>query len=724
MERVVHRTCTLCEACCGIEVHVAGDRIVRIQGDERDPLSKGYLCPKAWALKDLHEDPDRLRYPIRRTSTGWERVSWRAAFSLAVNGILRTQRHHGRDAVAIYRGEPVTHNLGAVLFGDALLGAVGTRNHFSANTLDQMPKQLASHWMYGSGFFMSVPDIDRTAHLLIIGANPVVSNGSLMTAPGMPDRLRAIRGRGGRVVVIDPRHSETARLADEHHFIRPGSDALLVAGLINTIVAEGRVRLRHLGGVVDGLETIHEVVATFTAATVADHVGIGAETIRSIARAFSDAPSAVCYGRMGTSTVRFGTLTNWLIEVLNLLTGNLDRAGGAMFPNPPVDVVALQPSTQRGRWRSRTRGTPEFIGELPAATLAEEIGTPGPGQVRALVTLAGNPVLSSPAGHELDRALRTLECMVAIDFYLNETTRHADVILPPVGPLEREHFDVVFQLFAVRNAPRWCPAVFPSPPEGRCDGEILLELASRLHWSRGGLGRVRAVGFRAPLWIGTERALRLVVDLALRAGPHGNGMRPWRAGVTLKRLQEAVSGIDLGPMQPGLPARLPAKSKRIAIAPDEVVADMARLRESMRAPAAGLLLIGRRELRTVNSWSHNWPSLVTGKNRCELHIHPVDAEARGLEDGAVATVASRVGTVAVPVRITCTMMPGAVSLPHGYGHGREGARLNVAADHAGASVNDLTDPAELDVPSGNAVLSGIPVRVEHALFDDKGALAR
>ena len=698
-------------------MHVADERVVRIEGDAQDPLSKGYLCPKAWALKDLHEDPDRLRHPMRRTSSGWERISWEEAFSHAVGAILETQRRYGTDAVAIYRGEPVTHNLGATLFGDTLLGALGTRNHFSANTLDQIPKQLVSHWMYGSGFFLSVPDLDRTDYLLIIGANPAVSNGSLMTAPGMPDRLRAIRSRGGRVVVIDPRRSETARLADEHHFVRPGSDALLLAALVNTIAAEDRVRLRHLAGIVDGLETVREVVAPFTAETVAARVGIDANAIRSIARAFSEAPSAACYGRMGVSTVRFGTVASWLIEVLNVLTGNLDRPGGAMFPSPAVDVVALQPSTQRGRWRSRTRGMPEFLGELPAATLAEEIETPGPGQVRGLVTLAGNPVLSSPAGHELDKALGALECMVAIDFYLNETTRHAHLILPPVGPLEREHFDVVFQLFAVRNATRWCPRVFPPPPEGRCDGEILLELASRLHWQRGGLGRARALGWRALLGIGTERALRCILDLAFRMGPHGSGLRPWEPGVTLNRLRQAVHGLDLGPMQPGLPARLPARAKRITLARNELITEMVRLRESVGALASGLLLIGRRELRTVNSWSHNWPSLVSGRDRCELHMHPVDAAGHGLEDGAPVRVASRVGGVVVPVRITPDMMPGVVSLPHGYGHDREGTRLSTAADHAGVSINDLTDPAELDALSGNAVLSGIPVRVERAASD-------
>ena len=714
MERIVYRTCTFCEACCGIEVHLDGDRITAIRGDSLDPLSRGYFCVKARALRDLHEDPDRLRHPIKREGTRWKRISWKEAFAYAAGGIFTVQRQHGKDAAAFYSGEPVTHNLGATLLMEEVVAALGTRKRFSANSLDQFPKQLVSHWMYGSGLFMSVPDVDRTDHMLLIGANPLVSNGSLMTAPGMFHRLRRIKERGGRVIVIDPRRSETARAADEHHFIRPGTDPLLIAALVNTIIADGRVRMGHVGSFVDGLEKLRDVLGGFTPEAVAERVGIASTTIRSIAAAFADAPSAVCYGRMGTSTVRFGTTATWLIEVMNILTGNLDRPGGAMFPNPPVDLVRLQGETQRGRWHSRLRGTPEFMGELPAATLAEEIEEPGEGQVRALLTLAGNPVLSSPAGHRLGRALGELDFMVSIDFYLNETTRHAKVILPPVGPLERDHFDVVFQLFSVRNVPRWSPAAFAPPPDALSDAEIMLELASRLRRAHGGAGVAISLAERGLVALGADRVCRLVVDLALRMGPHGSGLRLWRDGVTVTRLREALHGIDLGPMESCLPGRLPAKSKKIDVAPREIVEDLARLRGVMNEAAPGLLLVGRREVRTVNSWSHNLPSLVSGPERCVLHVNPADAAPRRIEDGSRVVVTSRVGAVEVPVRLTISMMPGVVSLPHGYGHRAEGSQMRVAAEHAGASINDLTDPAEIDPLSGNAVLSGVPVRLARA----------
>ncbi|MCP4035916.1 MAG: molybdopterin-dependent oxidoreductase, partial [bacterium] len=442
---------------------------------------------------------------------------------------------------------------------------------------------------------------------------------------------------------------------------------------------------------------------------VEQRVGSPAAVIRRLASEFCDADRAVCYGRMGTCTHAFGTTASWLIEVLNAITGNLDRAGGAMFPNPAVDVAALQPATQRGRWHSRTRGTPEFMGELPTSTLAEEINTPGEGQVRALVTLAGNPALSSPAGHRLAEALSDLEFMVSIDFYLNETTQYADVILPPVSPLEREHYDVVFQLFAVQNVPHWSPRAFEPKDNAPSDGEILLKLAQKVSSARSWRGKLLSLLHRAGLAIGAERLARTLLDLALRSGPHGNRFLPWRRGLTLAKLRRSPHGIDLGKMQPSLHERLPRDE--VDLAPRELLADHERLLESLRGEQHSFTLIGRRETRTINSWSHNLPSFVKGPERCLLEIHPSDLETLELRDGAQVRVSSRVGSVEVPVRASSAMMPGVVCLPHGYGHGGQGVRLRVAAQHAGGSLNDLTDPAEIDPFSGNAVLNGIPVQL-------------
>jgi len=716
MKRVIYRTCTLCEACCGIEVHVEADRIREIRGDPLDPSSQGYICAKAPALADLHEDPDRLRQPMRRRSNGgWERISWRDAFDQAAEGILAVQRAHGKDAAAIYRGEPVTHNLGASLLGPELVAALGTRNHFSANSLDQFPKQLVSHWMYGNGLLLSVPDVDRTDYMLILGANPIISNGSLMTAPGIQNRLRRIRERGGRIVVVDPVRTRTAELADEHHFIRPGTDTFLLAALCHVVLAENRTRLGALEPMAEGFESLEKILSGFVPERVADRTGMSPETIRSIADAFCEAERAVCYGRMGVSTSPFAAAASWLVELLNILTGNLDRPGGAMFPNPPVDVVSIEGQTSRGLFRSRTRGTPEFMGELPAATLADEIQTPGDGQVRALVTLAGNPVLSSPGGRQLDAALEKLDFMVAIDFYLNETTRHAQLILPPVSPLERDHFDLVFQLFAVRNAPRWSPAVFVPPRGTQTDAQIVLQLARRLRAARGLSGRAIAVLHRALLALDPERGLRLVLDLALRTGPMGSLRHPFK-GLTLGKLRRHPHGIDLGPMEACLADRLRStatgKKMTIDLAPQELVDELHRAERSLLDAAPELMLIGRREARTLNSWSHNLPKLVSGRDRCVLHLHTKDAQARGIKDQGVVKLASRVGTLSVVARLSEHVMPGVVTLPHGYGHGREGIRMTLATRHAGVSINDLTDPGEIDPLSGTAILNGVPVSIE------------
>jgi anaerobic selenocysteine-containing dehydrogenase len=694
---------------CGLVVRVEDGVVTSIRADADDVFSHGHICPKAVALKDVHEDPDRLRRPLRRTATGWEEVSWEVALDEAAARLAQVQRAHGRSAVALYQGNPTVHNYGAILGGQIFARTLRTRSLFSATSVDQLPHMLASLLMFGHQLLLPVPDIDRTDFMLILGANPVASNGSLMTAAGVERRLKAIRARGGRIVVVDPRRTETAALAGEHLPIRPGTDALLLFALVHTVLAEGLVKDNPLLTRSDGLGALRAAAQAFTPEAVAGRTGIAAETTRALARDFAAAPSAVAYGRVGVSTQEFGGLCCWLINVLNLLTGNLDRAGGAMFPLPAVDLVALADRLgQRGhfdRRRSRVRGLPEFGGELPASVMAEEMETPGEGQVRALVTLAGNPVLSTPDGGRLARALDTLDFMVSIDFYLNETTRHAHLILPPTGPLERDHYDLVFHTLAVRNTAKYSPPLFEPPPDARHDWQILVALAERLEAARG-RRRIRSRFTTAAFRRLTPRG---VIALLLRTGPHGRGWRPFGAGLTLRRLQRAVHGVDLGPLQPCLAQRLSTPGRRIALAPERLLADVPRLLAARVEP--GLRLIGRRDLRSNNSWMHNSQRLVKGRDRCTLLMHPDDAGARGLEDGQRVRVRSRVGEVDVPLEVTEAMAPGVVSLPHGWGHGRQGTRLRVANAHAGASLNDVTDPLLVDALSGTAAFSGVPVEV-------------
>ncbi|MCB8945984.1 MAG: molybdopterin oxidoreductase family protein [Ardenticatenaceae bacterium] len=723
-----YRTCNLCEAMCGLEIKYQDRQILSIKGDKNDPFSQGHICPKATALQDIYEDPDRLRYPVKRTENGWQQISWEQAFDEAVAGIQGVQAKYGRHAVGIYLGNPNVHNWGSLFFGSPTIRALNTKHRFSATSADQLPSHFAARFMFGHYFLIPIPDIDHTDYMLMLGANPIASNGSLMTAPGMDRRLKAIQQRGGQVVVLDPRRTETAQMASAHHFIRPGTDALFLLALIHTIYAEGLVNPGRLAQFTDGLEMVEQSVAAFTPEAVTAATGITAATIRQIARDFCGAESAVCYGRMGVSTQQFGGLCQWLINVLNTITGNLDRRGGAMFPLPAFDVVgitrALGGVGAYGRWRSRVRDLPEFNGELPASTMAEEILTPGEDQIRAMVTVAGNPVLSTPNGTQLDEAFNSLEFMVAIDIYVNETTRHAHIILPPTTGLETDHYDLAFHLLAVRNTAKYSPVLF-APEDGRlADWQILHELRTRL--DKRSPHPLRQI---ARLDVFKRLAPDKILDLGLRLGPYGGwGKNINETSLTFRKLKNAPHGIDLGPLQPNLKERICTENGRIHLAPEEILADLPRLTQKLetgdwrletvsaaaKSPVSSLqslALIGRRHLRSNNSWMHNSERLVKGKDRCTLLMHPDDAEARQMEDGQIVTVSSRVGQVQLRLEVSETMMPGVVSIPHGWGHGRDGVQLQVAQQHAGVSLNDLTDEQQVDALTGNAAFNGVPVQV-------------
>jgi anaerobic selenocysteine-containing dehydrogenase len=716
------RTCPLCEATCGLEVTVDDGRAVRIRGDRHDVFSKGFLCPKGSTLKQLEEDPDRLRRPLVKRDGVHVEVSWEEAWA-EVERRLVPVLDRDRQSVAIYVGNPTAHSLGAMLYNAALIRGLGTTNRFSASTVDQMPKQISAGLMFGTAVSVPVPDVDRTDWLLIMGANPFASNGSLLTAPDLPGRLRAIQARGGRIVVVDPRRTKTAEEADEHHFIRPATDAHLLMAMVHVLFDEGLVDLGTVGDWVAGVDEVERLARPFTPEAVAPVTGIDAGTIRRLARDCAAAPSAAVYGRVGTCTQEFGTTTSWLVDVVNTLTGNLDRPGGAMFTLPATGAPNTGGTRGRGKGirlggrSTRVRGLPGALGELPVVALAEEILTPGDGQVRALVTVAGNPVLSTPNSGRLDAALSTLDLMVSVDIYLNETTRHADVILPPPGPLTRSHYDVLLYRLAVRNVANYSPPTLPPPPDHPAEWEILLRLAAIAQ----GLGAdadiaavddaiARQACSRADdpdaryEEVSVRRGPERLLDAMLRDGPYG---------LTLDELEANPHGIDLGPLQPRIPESLRTPSGMIELAPPALVADVDRLLGSMErlAHRSTFVLVGRRDLRSNNSWMHNLEVLVKGKPRCTLHVHPDDAARLGVATGGSAKVASRVGALLAPIEVTDAVMPGVVSLPHGWGHDAEGTRMEVAGRHAGVNSNVLSDEEAYDPLSGNAVLNGIPVTV-------------
>lgn len=702
MSKTLHyRACHLCEAICGLAIETESDeggvpRIRSIKGDPQDSFSRGHVCPKAVALQDIQDDPDRLRQPLRRVGSEWQPIGWDEAFALVASRLGEIRERHGNDAVAVYQGNPSVHNYGLMTHSNYFLGLLKTRNRFSATSVDQLPHHLVSQQMYGHGLLIPIPDIDHTDFMLVLGGNPLASNGSIMTVPDVEKRLKALKARGGRLVVVDPRRSETAAIADRHLFIRPGQDAALLLGILNTLLEEHLGRPTPLP--VDGLEGVREAVAVFDAESMSVRCGVPAESIRQLARDFAAAERAVCYGRMGVSTQAFGTLCQWLVQLINLVTGNLDRVGGALCTSPALDLVASTSGGHFDRWRSRVSGLPEYGGELPVAALAEEILGEGEGQVRALVTVAGNPVLSTPNGRRLEQALDGLEFMLSIDLYINETTRYADLILPPTAPLEHDHYDTTFNVFAVRNVTRFNEAVLPRPEGALHDWEIFVGLA-------------RAFAARNGLELKPTLEPQQMIDLGLRAGAYGDRSEH---RLSLATLREHPHGIDLGPLRPNLAPRLKTVGQRIQAAPPLFVDDLQRFAAQPLPASDQLLLIGRRHVRSNNSWMHNYHRLVKGKPRHQLLMHPRDLEGRGLVDGQRVRVRSRVGSVEVEVAASSEMMPGVVSLPHGWGHARPGVQLAIARAQAGASANDLTDERHLDLLSGNAALNGLPVEVEAA----------
>ncbi len=696
------RICNLCEATCGILVETEERRIISIRGDESDPFSRGYVCPKAVALRDTWEDPNRLRVPLLRDGGGWRECSWDEAIETAARGIHEVQRRHGKDAVAVYSGNPSVHNLPALLANPPFIRMLGTKVRFSASSADQFPRMLAAYFVYGGQFSIPVADVDHTDYFLILGANPIVSNGSLMTAPGMRRRLRAIKDRGGKVVVVDPRRSETAAVASEHVFLRPGTDALFLMAMIEALFAAGLVD-SSAADCASGVEELRTAAGEFPAERVAPVTGVEAETVRRLAREFASAPTAACYARIGTCVQSYGTLVNALVDAVNVLTGRLDRRGGVMFTTPASGGVS---PGHYGRWHSRVRGIPEFGGEIPVATMSEEMTTPGAGQVRALVTMAGNPVLSTPNGRRLDEALAGLDFMVSVDPALNETTRHARVILPPRHSLENDQFALVFQRLSVRNTVKFCPPVFAPEADEWSEWEILGRLAASL-------ALLREADPEAGLPAGGTEPFaaspRDLIDGLLAMGPHD---------VSIASLLDQPAGVDLGPLEEGrLSSYVHHEDGRLHLMCPELAAEIERLRTDFGAgrilPEQGrLLLIGRRQLRSNNSWMHHCPTLMKGPDRCTLLIHPDDAARLGVDDGKTVRVRSRVGEVVVRTEITDEVMAGVVSLPHGFGHDRPGTRLGVAGERPGVSMNDLTDESVVEGLLGNAVLTAVPVELQ------------
>ncbi|MFE4627944.1 molybdopterin oxidoreductase family protein [Streptomyces mirabilis] len=737
--RTALRVCPLCEATCGLTLTIEGTRVTGARGDRDDVFSKGFICPKGASFGAADGDPDRLRTPLVRTDGELREATWQEAFDAIAEGLGPIVEQYGPHALGIVLGNPNVHTMAGALYPPVLLSALRTHSVFTASTLDQMPKHVSSGLLYGDANAIPVPDLDHTDHLLLIGANPLESNGSLCTAPDFPGKLKALRARGGTLTVIDPRTTRTAKLADRHVTIRPGTDALLLAAMTYVLFEEKLVDLRDLAPHVQDVEELATAVRDFTPEAASEACDVDADTIRALARELAAAPTAAVYGRIGSCTVPHGTLASWLVDVLNILTGNLDRPGGALFPQAATDKTPRPAGPGRGfalgRWHSRVSRHPEAKGELPLAALAEEIDTATPegSPVRALIAIAANPVLSAPDGDRLDKALDSLDFMVSVDPYLNETARHADVVLPPPPPSQSAHHDFAFNTLAVRNQVRYNRPAVPLEPGRMAETEILARLvlaATGMHGADPSavdamvidstLGKAvqdphGPVHERDPKELATrltgESGPERRLDMMLRLGPYGEGFGARPDGLSLEKLLAHPHGIDLGPLRPRLPQPLKTRSGKIELLPAPIVDDLPRLRAALRERPAAIVLVGRRHLRSNNSWMHNVPALTGGTNRCTLHIHPEDAARLGLADGTAVRVKGAGGEVVAPAEVTDTVRRGVVSLPHGWGHDRPGTRMSHAALDPGVNVNQLLDGSLLDPLSGTAVLNGVPVEL-------------
>lgn len=710
-EQKHYSTCTLCEAMCGIEVRTKEREILSIVGDKKNPFSEGHVCPKAMALKDLYDDPDRIKAPLEKTQNGWQEISWDKALDKVALKLFETQQKHGIESVATYLGNPNAHNMGSILFGPYFYRALKSHNRYSATSVDQLPHHIVSRKLFGHQSQIPIPDIDHTQYFMIIGGNPLASNGSIMSVPHIKRRLKAIQARHGKVVVLDPKKSETADISSEHHFIKPGTDALLMLAMINTLFKKGMAKPGRLADFAPFLLDVEAYAAPYSAEIVASKTGMSAAQITQLVDDFCAAESAVCYGRMGASVQAFGTLTQYLIMVFNMLTGNLDRRGGMMFTQPAADFLPHSGRGSIGNFHTRVRKLPAFAGEFPVSALAEEMTTPGEGQIKAIVVGAGNPVLTTPNGQQLDDAFANLDFVVAVDFFMTETARHADIILPPVTALERDHYDIVFHNFAVRNSTKYSPAIFPLEANGRADWQIYLSLAERIDKLNG----LPTEKYQA-LW---QKQPTGVIDDMLKMGRYQYEGQP----ISISLLLDLPHGIDLGPLQTNLPDAVFHNDKKVDMSFDYFMSDLSRLDkhffETEDKDDQSLQLIGRRHLKTNNSWLHNSKRMVKGTNnglsRCTAQIHPNDAMKFSIEDKQMMSVKSRVGEISLPAEITDKIMPGVISIPHGWGHNKKGMRWQVAEQHAGVSVNDLTDEMVIDELSGNAVLNGVPVWIKASL---------
>lgn len=736
-----HRTCPLCEGMCGVTVKVEGGQVATVRPNRQDVWSQGHVCPKGTTLGALHDDPDRLRTAMVRDGSEWKSASWDTALERLEELAEGVRNRHGPHAFAAYGGNMAGKDATLSRYTGLMLATSGIQQVYSSGTVDQHPKNLSAMLMFGNEWKIPIPDLDNTDLFVIFGGNPAASKGSIFSHRDVMGAMRDLRARGGRVIVIDPVRTKTAQAADQWIGLKPGTDAALMLGVAHVLFARGAVRLRHLDGLIEGLDALRDVAGEFSPQVVAPFCGIEASIIEDLADELIRTDRSAIYGRIGTCTQSFGTLASWMIDVLAILTGNLDRRGGSMWSRPAASLVDMLATLPDGMpvvmGKSRVRGVPAVLGQFPASCMAEEIATPGPGQIKGLVTFAANPALSAPDSGKLAQALPLLECMVSLDNYINETTRHAHVILPSPSFLESAHFDMWSWIFCLTSGGHYSPPVFP--PVDRPDHWRIVARVGAIIGGQPGAdidamddGYFRALatgrGIDPDLAITAlpERGPARILDLAIRAGPFGDRFGAVAGGLSLDSFRNQPDGVIIGPATPQAQEGFATSSGKIEIAPALILSDIPRLKLALGANDPALVLVSRRHLRSMNSWMHNVDTLVKGKDRCTVQMHSADAATRGLEGGDLVTLTSAAGSIVVPMEIDDDIRPGVVSMPHGWGHSDAQTHLSVAKVHPGANTNVLSPGTLVDVISGNAVLNGIPVEIAKAspqVITEIGAVA-
>ncbi|MBL4606379.1 MAG: molybdopterin-dependent oxidoreductase [Pseudomonadales bacterium] len=763
--------CNLCEAMCGLKIQTRNGKVTSIKGNPDDLFSKGHMCAKALALKDIHEHKDRLRQPMRRTPQGWEPISWEAAFKEIEENLGATKKKYGNDSIALYLGNPRGHHHGSLLTSILLRKSLNSKNCFSVASSDHLPHMLAAYTLFGHMAMLPVPDIDRTDYLLCFGANPVVSNGSIMGAPYIKKRLKALQDRGGTITTIDPRKTETGEMANKHIYIYPGQDAYLLLSMIYFIFKNKWLDQGEWQSYTHGIDELRQLIQAFDIDKMAVQTGIEIGLIESLTLEFTTSKRALAYGRFGVCTQKHGAVNAWLIYVLNIITGNLDQAGGLMFPRPAVDLALLSAIINEDggfdAFQSKQWHLPSFDSEIPVVEMADEMLGSHPGAIKAFINVSGNPVLSTPDGKKLEKALGQLDFMVSVDGFINETNRFAHIVLPPTSALERSEYNMMCNLTAVRNNARYSGPLFSPPDDAKHDWQIFLQLSGILNREYS----LRSISLRLVAYLFKQLEPDGVLDLMLKLGPYGTTFRrkrlpktfkedekinkipmlsrtnlankiqyklqllfkvsplskriDWNSEnsdlerkifpLTLKQLKSKPNGIDLGAMNPSLPERLFTRDKTINLIPDIYQSELKGINKNFSARIAltenEFYLVGRRTPRSMNSWLNNIERLTKGRPANTLLMNQESAHSLNLKEGDRVRLESNQQFIVVVVELCSSIMKGVISLPHGWGRDMHAGESEVADDSSKASFNDLTSNKDFDSLSGVSVLSGFIVKV-------------